>query len=125
MVAAVAAEDPETAANIPLPRILTWSNRPGRWTSQGESPENISSDRRERKRISPIQTNSGRAARDQELLAPQTVVASTSPSGASVNRAIPITPTPSREKATQIPLPRKRNRTTSKTRVILISDITN
>ena len=75
MVAAVAAEEPETAANMAQPKMFTCRSRPGRRVSHGERPRNMSSERRVRKRISPIQMNMGRAARAQELEEPQMVVA--------------------------------------------------
>ena len=77
----------------------------------------MSSERRERNRISPIQMNSGSAASAHELLAPQTVVASTRPAGAEVNIVMPTSPTPSSEIATQSPLPSNANSTTTSTTV--------
>src|SRR5512147_2350434 len=71
MVAQVAAEEPDTAAKMPQPTMLTCIRRPGSQSTHGERPANISSDRRVRNRISPIQTNSGSAASDQDALDPQ------------------------------------------------------
>src|SRR5882672_6583341 len=68
MVAQVAAEEPDTAAKMPQPTMLTCIRRPGSQVTQGDRPANISSDSLVRNRISPIQTNSGRAASDQEAL---------------------------------------------------------
>src|SRR5437660_28972 len=56
-------------------------SRPGSQFSQGANPRNISSDNRVRKRISPIQMKSGKAASDHDALLPHTVVASTLPAG--------------------------------------------
>ena len=77
MVAQVAAEEPDTAAKMPQPITFTCTRRPGSHCSQGDRPRNISSDRRVRNRISPIQMNSGSAASVHEALALHTVVAST------------------------------------------------
>src|SRR3989337_1825824 len=71
MVAQVADEEPDTAAKMPQPKTLTCIRRPGSQPSQGARPSNISSDKRVRNRISPIHTNSGRAASVQEALEPQ------------------------------------------------------
>src|SRR4051794_7188786 len=56
-------------------------SRPGSQFSHGAKPRNISSDRRVRNRISPIQMKSGKAASDHDALLPHTVVASTLPAG--------------------------------------------
>ncbi|CFO93511.1 Uncharacterised protein [Bordetella pertussis] len=48
MVAAVAADEPLTAAKIPQPSTLTCTRRPGRRRTQGPSPLNMSSARRVR-----------------------------------------------------------------------------
>ena len=109
MVAAVAADEPETAAKMPQPRMLTCIRRPGSRVIQGASPVNMSSDRRERNRISPIQMNMGSAASSQELLDPQTVVDSSGPTGAEVNPPMAISATPNSDSATQTPVPRKTN----------------
>ena len=66
MVAAVAADEPETAAKMAQPKTLTCRSRPGTSFIQGASPLNMSSDSRERNKISPIQMNSGSAAKAQE-----------------------------------------------------------
>ena len=81
MVAQVAAEEPDTDPKMPQPSTLTCMSRPGSQPSQGDRPRNISSDKRVRNRISPIHTNSGRAARVHEALLPQIVVARTGPIG--------------------------------------------
>src|SRR3954451_12366364 len=80
-VAQVAADDPDTEPNTPQASTLTCMSRPGSQFSQGANPRNISSDRRVRNRISPIQMNSGKAASDHDALLPHTVVASTLPAG--------------------------------------------
>src|SRR5215207_10014645 len=95
MVATVAAEEPETAANIPHPTTLTCSSRPGIQPSQGERPRNICSDKRVRNRISPIQMKSGRAVSVQDAELDQTVVASTDPIGTSVTSSMAAKPTAS------------------------------
>src|SRR2546429_898613 len=77
----VAADDPETEPNTPQASTLTCISRPGSQFSQGANPRNISSDNRVRKRISPIQMKSGKAASDHDALLPHTVVASTLPAG--------------------------------------------
>ncbi|MQM40038.1 hypothetical protein KBTX_04080 [wastewater metagenome] len=89
MVAAVAADEPDTAAKMPQPSTLTCSRRPGRRRSHGASPAYMSSDSRERNRISPIHTNSGSGASDQLDTAPQRLEPSTSPAGAEENSASP------------------------------------
>src|SRR5688572_16089726 len=71
MVAQVAVEEPETVPKMAQPRMFTCIRRPGSQVSQGARPSNISSDRRERYRISPIQMNSGSAASVHEALEPQ------------------------------------------------------
>ncbi len=89
MVAAVAAEEPDTAAKIAHPNTFTCNNLPGNFTSQGASPLNISSDMRLRSKISPIQINMGNAAKAQECEAPHMMVAITCPIGADEKIAIP------------------------------------
>src|SRR3970282_1678972 len=71
LVAQVADDEPDTAAKIPQPKMFTCMSRPGSQPSQGERPSNIWSDRRVRKRISPIQTKSGSAASVHEAFEPQ------------------------------------------------------
>ena len=75
MVAAVAAEDPETAAKIPQLKTLTCNSLPGNPFNNGDNPLNQASDSRLRNRISPIQINRGRAVNDQDVVAPQLEVA--------------------------------------------------
>ena len=70
-VAQVAAEEPETEPKMPQARMFTCSSPPGMRRTQGERPLNSSSDSLVRNRISPIQTNIGRAARVQEPVASQ------------------------------------------------------
>ena len=117
MVAAVAADEPETAAKSPQPTTFKCNRRPGSEFIHGDRPENISSDSRERNKISPIQMNKGNAASAHELLEPQAVIARIDPTGDSVKISIPIMPTPSRESPTQSPLPRNTNNTNNKNRV--------
>src|SRR3974390_3832751 len=95
MVAQVAADEQERAAKMPQPITFTCTSRPGSHCSQGERPRNISSDKRVRKRISPIQMNSGSAASVHDALALHTVVASTAPIGTLVGSHMatkPISP---------------------------------
>ncbi len=124
MVAAVAADEPDTAAKMPQPRMLTCMSRPGSRVIQGARPVNMSSDRRERNRISPIQMNMGSAASSQELLEPQTVVDMIGPTGAEVNPPMAIRATPNKDSATQTPLPRKANSAMTSTSVRTTKSIT-
>ena len=62
-------------------------------------------------RISPIQTNKGRAVNVHDDEAPQIVVAIASPTGLVVNNIIPIVETPIILIATQTPDPRKNKST--------------
>src|SRR6185312_3836590 len=105
-VAQVAADDPDTEPNTPQASTLTCMSRPGSQFSQGANPRNISSDRRVRNRISPIQMNSGKAASDHDALLPQTVVASTLPAGMPPPaNCMPAHPVAIRETAIQTPPP--------------------
>ena len=89
IVAQVAADEPETAAKIPQPRMLMCIRRPGRRVSQGARPVNMSSASRVRNRISAIQMNRGRAVSAQLPLEPQIAVAMILPAGAAVNSVMP------------------------------------
>src|SRR5690606_35403503 len=91
-VAQDAAEDPLSAAKIPEARMPTWLRPPGMDRIHGARPENRSPDMRERNRISPIQMNSGRAARDHSEDELQTLVASTLVKGALENSRTPTRP---------------------------------
>ena len=91
MVAAVAAEDPDTAAKMPQPSTLTCTSRPGRRRTQGARPLNMSSARRVRYRISPIQMNSGRAVSAQLAPESQALVAKMIPASASANTTMAST----------------------------------
>src|SRR3954447_9914047 len=104
MVAQVAADEPDTAAKMPQPITLTWVRRPGSHCTQGDRPRNISSDSLVRNRISPIQMNSGNAAKVHDALALHVVVASTVPSGTLVVSAIATKPTSPSATAIQTPL---------------------
>ena len=57
--------------------------------STGDRPRNMSSDKRVRYRISPIQMNKGSAVKVQEDEADQMVVSIASPGGREVNSSIP------------------------------------
>jgi len=61
-------------------------------------------------KISPIQTNNGKAVKVQDELVPQIVVAIASPTGLDVKSNIPIADTPTILRATHIPVPRKINK---------------
>ena len=89
-VVSVAADDPDTAANTVQPTTLVCKSPPGIRDSQGASPLNISSDRRVRYRISPIQMNSGSAVSVQELAPVQTVMIIALPGLRVVKPIIPI-----------------------------------
>src|SRR3954464_1647761 len=112
MVAQVAAEEPETAAKIVQPITLVCSRRPGSRPTHGARPRNMLSLSLVRNRISPIQTNSGRAVRVQLEAAPHTVTAIASPAGREENSCMPIQATPVRVRPIQTPLPRSRNSVT-------------
>src|SRR5699024_9801873 len=105
MVAQVAAEDPDTAANSPLPKTLTCNNRPGMRRSQGSIPEKISSDRREWNRISPIQMNSGSGVSDQPDTELQAALPRMCMLDTPAKYCSPTYPRVSSETATQRPLP--------------------
>src|SRR4029450_1380955 len=104
--AQVAADDPDTEPNTPQASTLTCMSRPGSQFSQGANPRNISSDRRVRNRISPIQMKSGKAASDHDALLPHTVVASTLPAGMPPPaNCMPAHPVAIRATAIQTPAP--------------------
>src|SRR5918999_2549330 len=90
MVAQVAEDEPETAAKMPQPKMLTCMSRPGSQPSHGASPSNISSDRRVRKRISPIHTKSGSAAMVHEAFEPQNAWKRLTSGGLDVKNCNPI-----------------------------------
>ena len=111
IVAQVAAHEPDTAPKIPQPRTLTCSRRPGTHPSQGANPRNISSERRVRNRISPIQMKSGSAASSQEAALPQILVASTDPAGIDPGaNCMPTQPQASSPMAIQTPEPSRNTR---------------
>ena len=85
----VAAEEPETAAKTVQPTTLVCSNPPGSRASQGARPLNMSSLRRVRNRISPIQMNNGSAVSVQLEEDVQMVVIMASPAGREVNASTP------------------------------------
>jgi hypothetical protein len=118
MVAQVAALDPDTAAKMVQPITLVCNKRPGRPCTQGARPLNMSWLSRVRNRISPIHTNSGSAVSVQLLLEPQTVTAMASPPERDENSAMAIQATPVSVRPTQTPLPRIRNRATSRPAVM-------
>ena len=123
MVAAVAADEPDTAAKIAQPMILTCNNRPGRPPSHGDRPLNMSSDKRDRNRISPIRMNSGSAASAHEWLAPHSVVARTWPTGAFEKKTSATVPTDNSAMATHTPKLRRPSSTPSRTSMMIGSDI--
>src|SRR5690606_12815144 len=89
MVTQVAAEEPDTAAKMAQPTTLVCSRRPGIRSSHGASPLNKSWERRERKSISPIHRNNGRAVSVQLEDAPHMVMAMASPAGRLENSSMP------------------------------------
>ena len=110
----VAAEEPETAAKIVQPTMLVCRSRPGSLSIQGVSPLNMSSDRRVRKRISPIQMKSGSAVRVQLEDELQMVVIIASPAGRVVKSSMPTQATPIKARPTQTPVPSSRKSTNRK-----------
>ena len=78
----------------------------------------MSSERRVRNRISPIQMNSGSAVRVQLEAAPNIVVAIASPAGRVVNIHIAMTATPIRLSPIQMPLASSANRATMRMSVV-------
>ena len=121
MVVQVAADEPETAAKMVQPRMLVCSRRPGRALTQGARPRNMLSDSLVRNRISPIQTNRGKAVSVQLLEAPQIVIAMASPAGRDENSSMPIHATPASVRPIQTPVPSSRNRETTSRLVTSIS----
>ena len=121
MVAAVAADEPETAAKIAQPKIFTWSSLPGNLVSQGDNPLNMSSDSLDRSKISPININIGSAASAHEWLCPQIVVARIGPIGAFESNAMPATPVIINANATQTPADNIAISMASSSAVIVIS----
>jgi hypothetical protein len=75
------------------------------------------------KSISPIQTNKGNAVKVHDDAVPHIVVAIASPTGLEVNSIMPIADTPIILNATQIPEPKKNNKTLIKKIVRNISAI--
>src|SRR5215472_6715037 len=113
MVAQVAADDPDTAAKIVQPMMLVCSSLPGTRASHGASPLNMSSDKRVRNRISPIQTKSGSAVSVHDDAVPQIVTAIASPAGRDEKSSMPIHATPASDKPIHTPLPSRTNRATT------------
>ena len=122
-VATVAAEDPEIAANNAHPTTFTCIKPPGSFDNQGDNPLNRFSDNLVLNNISPIHTNNGNAVKVQEEDVPHIVVAIASPTGLEVNSIIPTADTPIILNATQIPEPKKNNKTLIKKIVRNISVI--
>src|SRR5690606_25000692 len=102
-VAQVAAEEPETEAKMVQPITLVCKRRPGRALTQGARPRNMLSDRFVRYRISPIQTNSGRAVSVQLLAEPQMVMAMASPAARAVKNSRPNQAPPASGRPTHTP----------------------
>ena len=90
MVAQVAEDEPDTAAKMPQPKMLTCMRRPGSQPSHGARPSNISSESRVRKRISPIHTKSGSAASVQDAFEPQNAWKRFTSGGLEVKNCRPI-----------------------------------
>src|SRR5947208_11392090 len=112
MVAHVAAEEPDTAAKIVQPMMFVCKSRPGTRSSHGASPLNMSSERRVRKRISPIQTNNGNAVNVQEDVVPQIVIAIASPAERDEKNSMANQATPSNASPIQTPAPSSTNSAT-------------
>jgi hypothetical protein len=103
------------------PMMLVCSRRPGRRESQGASPLNMSSERRVRKRISPIHTKSGSAVSVHDETEPQMVTAMASPTGRVVKSSMPIQATPRSESPIQRPLPSSAKSSTTSSAVMSMS----
>src|SRR3990167_1600517 len=103
MVAQVAEEEPDTAAKMPQPKMLTCIRRPGSQPSQGASPSNISSESLVRNRISPIQTKSGSPASVHDAFEPQNAWNRFTSGGLEVKNCSPIQATTPIEIAIQTP----------------------
>ena len=88
-----------------------------------DKPLNKFSDNLVLNRISPIHTKSGKAVNVHEDEVPQIVVAIASPTGLEVKSIMPIADTPIILIATQIPVPKKNNKTVIKKIVKKISSI--
>src|SRR5690606_2013221 len=123
-VAQVAADEPLTAANSPDARTPTCPRPPGKERIQGAKPENRSLDMRERNKISPIQINKGKAAKDHSAEVLHILVASTLSSGALENSTMPTRPVTNSAIETQRPSARLPISTATKIKDITASDIT-
>ena len=99
----MAADEPETEAKIVHPITLVCSKRPGRALTHGASPRNMLSERLVRYRISPIQTNKGRAVSVQLLAELQIVMAMASPACRAVKNSRPNQATPASVRPTHTP----------------------
>ena len=122
-MATVQAEEPDIAANSAHPNTLTRINTTGRFCIQGDNPSNKFSDNFVLNKISPIQTNNGKAVKVHEDDVPQIVVAIASPTGLEVNKVIAIVETPIMLNATQTPVLRNNKRTEMKNTLRSISVI--
>src|SRR5512133_3349377 len=94
------------------PITLVCSSRPGRRLTHGARPRNMLSLNLVRKRISPIQMNSGSAVSVQLEAEPQTVMAIASPAGRDENNCMPIQATPASVRPIHTPLPSRANSAT-------------
>ena len=103
MVAQVAADEPDTEPKMPQPNMVVCIRRPGTRFSQGRKPSNMSSLRRVRNRISPIQMNKGRAASSQLALLSQKAENRFLPGCVCVKKAWPTQPQMARVMAIQTP----------------------
>ncbi len=106
-VAAVAADEPEMAANMVQPRTLTCISRPGRKAAQGASPLKSDADKRVRKRISAMRMNSGNAISDSLVVVFQMLIASWRSMGMLRKISRPAMPTENSASDTHTPAPRK------------------
>lgn len=81
MVARVTADEPVIAAITPQPRMLACNRPSGIRPTHGDRPRNMSDDRFERNRISPIQINNGKEVSAQPQLLSHIVDAINDPMG--------------------------------------------
>jgi hypothetical protein len=105
IVAQVAADEPDTAANIAQPTTFTCRSRPGSRCIHGARPANKSSASFVRNKISPIQINIGSAIRSQPFSDCHSEVESEAPVGAADRIFIATKPIAPSASAIQTPEP--------------------
>jgi hypothetical protein len=101
----VAAEDPEIAAKIEQPMMLTWSRRPGSKPAHGARPWKRERDNRVRNSNSPMMMNRGRASSSDVVRMFQVYCGSNRSSGMFLKIARRRTPVAIRVRPTQMPAP--------------------